>query len=120
MERSTSRNLFLAAIVLGIIATVLFFVGGAAAAAATTTNPDGTVSTTAGAGVGIMLIIAFIVWAVAGILSFIAWLGALIKTARLGQWLWFILLLVLSWTGIMMLVYIFAGPTKPADSGQMA
>jgi hypothetical protein len=116
MERSTSRNLYLAAIVLGIIATVLFFVGGAAAAAATTTNPDGTVNTTAGAGVGIMLIIAFIVWAVAGILSFIAWLGALIKTARLGQWLWFVLVLLLSWTGIMMLVYVFAGPTKPASA----
>ncbi len=116
MERSTSRNLFLAGLVLGIIATVLFFVGGAAAAAGATTNPDGTVSTTAGAGIGIMLIIAFIVWAVAGILTFIAWLGALIKTARLGQWLWFILLLVLSWTGIMMLVYVFAGPTKPAQA----
>jgi hypothetical protein len=50
----------------------------------------------------------------------IAWIGALIKTAQLGQWLWFVLVLLLSGTVIMMLVYIFAGPTKPANSGQMA
>jgi hypothetical protein len=36
----------------------------------------------------------------------------------LGQWVWFILLIVFS--GITMLVYIFAGPTQPANSGQMA
>ncbi|HKW20309.1 MAG TPA: hypothetical protein VJO13_02965 [Ktedonobacterales bacterium] len=118
MERSTSRNLYLIGLVLVIIATVLLIVGGGAAAAATTTNPDGTVSTTAGAGLGIMLIVSFLVYAVGAILAFIAWLGALIKTARLGQWLWFILLIVFS--GITMLVYIFAGPTKPANSGQMA
>ena len=56
--------------------------------------------------------------AVGGILAIVAWIGALVKTARLSQWLWFILLIVFS--GITMLVYIFAGPTKPAESGQMS
>jgi hypothetical protein len=114
MERKTSRNLYLIGLVLFIIATVLLIVGGGAAAAATTTNPDGTVSTTAGAGIGILLIVSFLVYAVGGILAIIAWIGALIKTARLGQWLWFILLIVFS--GITMLVYIFAGPTEPASA----
>jgi len=118
MERKTSRNLYLIGLLLVIIASVLLAVGGIGAAAATTTNPDGTVSTTAGAGLGIMLLVAFIVYAVGGILAIVAWIGALVKTARLSQWLWFILLIVFS--GITMLVYIFAGPTKPADSGQMA
>jgi hypothetical protein len=120
MERSTSRNLFLAAIVLDIIATVLFFIGGGMAMNSTTVNPDGTLSTPPSAGIGALLLVAFLVYGVGGILAFVAWLGALIKTARLGQWLWFVLVLLLSWTGIMMLVYIFAGPTKPANSGQMA
>jgi hypothetical protein len=118
MERKTSRNLYLIGLLLIIVATVLFVVGGTAALAATTTNPDGTVNTSAGAGLGIMVLIAIIVYVVGGILALIAWIGALIKTARLSQWLWFILLLVFS--GITMLVYIFAGPTKPASSAQAA
>ena len=105
MEQSTSRNLFLAGIILSIIATVLF-VEGSNAAAAATTSPDGTVGSAP--SLGIMLIIAFALYAIGCILATIAWIGALINTARLGQWLWFILLLVLSWTGIIMLVYIFA------------
>ena len=118
MERSTSRNLYLIGLLLVIIATVLLIVGGGAAAAATTTNPDGTVSTTAGAGIGILLIVSFIVYAIGAILTFVAWIGALVKTAKLSQWVWFILLIVFS--GITMLVYIFAGPTKSANSGQTA
>lgn len=110
MERSTSRNLYLIGLVLGIIGAVLYFV-----AAAQSLNADGTVNVSNGSAtlalVGILVII------VGGIFSLIAWIGALIKTAKLGQWVWFILLLVIN---ITMLVYIFAGPTKPANSGQMA
>jgi len=109
MERSTSRNLYLIGLVLGIIGAVLYFV-----AAAQSLNADGTVNVSNGSAtlalVGILVII------VGGIFSLIAWIGALIKTARLSQWLWFVLVLLLSWTGIMMLVYVFAGPTKPASA----
>jgi uncharacterized protein (DUF486 family) len=56
-------------------------------------------------------LIAILLLIVGSVFALIAWIGALIKTAKLGQWLWFILLIVFS--GITMLVYIFAGPTQP-------
>ena len=109
MERKTSRNLYLVGIVLFIVATVLLIVASGAAVA--TANPDGTISTGAGTGLGILALVSTLLFIVGGILATIAWIGALIKTARLGQWLWFVLLLIFS--GITMLVYIFAGPTEP-------
>jgi uncharacterized membrane protein len=113
MQRSTSRNLYLIGLVLSIIGAVLYFL-----AAAQSLNTDGTVNVSStSATLALVGIVALIV---GGIFSVIAWIGALIKTAQLGQWLWFVLVLLLSGTVIMMLVYIFAGPTKPANSGQMA
>ena len=111
MERKTSRNLYLSAIVLAIIAAILFVVSGGVAAANVT--PDGQVSGAAGGIFAILAIVAVVLFIVVAILAFISWVGALIKTAQLGQWLWFILLLILGGTGIMMLVYIFVGPTEP-------
>lgn len=108
MERKTSRNLYLTGLVLAIIATVLFIVAGGTAAA--TANPDGTLNTGAGAGLGVLVLVAIVGYIIAAILGTIAWIGALIKTARLGQWVWFVLLLLLG--GIPMLIYIFAGPTE--------
>lgn len=109
MERKTSRNLYLVGIVLFIVASVLLVVASGAAVA--TANPDGTINTGAGTGLGILAIVSTLLFIVGGILATIAWVGALIKTARLGQWMWFVLLLIFS--GITMLIYIFAGPTQP-------
>lgn len=114
MERKTSRNLYLVSLVLWIVGIILFAVAGGIAAANSTVNADGTVNTAASAGVGIPALIAIILFIIAGILGLIAWIGALIKTAQLSQWVWFILLIVFS--GITMLVYIFAGPTEPATT----
>jgi len=112
MERKTSRNLYLIGLVAEIVGIILFTIGTTAALA--TTNSDGTVSAAGGTSFSILGLIAILLLVVGGILAFVAWIGALIKTARLGQWLWFILLIVFS--GITMLVYIFAGPTKPAQA----
>lgn len=109
MERKTSRNLYLIAILLEIVGAVLFAVGAGAAAA--TANSDGTLSATGGTSFGILSIIALLVIVVGSVLALIAWIGALIKLAKLGQWVWFILMFLFS--GITMLVYIFAGPTEP-------
>lgn len=111
MERKISRNLYLGGIILAIIATILFVASSGIAAANAT--PDGQVPGSAGAIFAILAIVAVLLYIVAGILAFIAWIGALIKTAQLGEWVWFILLLILGSTVIMMLVYIFAGPTQP-------
>ena len=116
MERKTSRNLYLGGIVLAIIATILIVVASVIVAANTTTGTTGTDSQLP-PGVAtvfsILTIVAVLLYIVAGILAFISWIGALVKTARLGEWVWFILLLILGGTGIMMLIYIFAGPTQP-------
>ena len=53
-------------------------------------------------------------YVVGGIIAFVGYIGALIKMVQLEQWLWLILLLVFS--GITMLVYIFVGPEIRAGS----
>lgn len=109
MERKTSRNLYLVGLVLNIIGVILLVAGTSAALA--TASPDGTLSNTGATSFGILSIIATLVLIVGGILALIAWIGALIKLAKLNQWVWFILVFLFS--GIAMLVYIFAGPTEP-------
>lgn len=47
-----------------------------------------------------------------GVLACISWIGALIRTARLGRWRWFVCLLLFS--GVALLLYIFIGPPPPA------
>jgi hypothetical protein len=42
-------------------------------------------------------------------LGLIAWIGALVRTARLRRWGWFTCLLIFS--GAALTLYIFAGPT---------
>ena len=104
MERKTSRNLFLASIITVILSVVILSVS----------TPDQTTAATQapGLGVAILLIVALIAFLVAPVLAVVAWMGALIKMAKLGHWLWFILLLVLN--GFTMLIYIFAGPSEQA------
>jgi len=53
-------------------------------------------------------------YVVGAITSFIGYIGALIKMARLDQWIWFILLVAFS--GVTLLVYIFVGPETRAES----
>lgn len=114
MERKTSRNLYLIGILLAVVGVILSIAGAASGLGGLTAaaNSDATGGNVGLAGFGILTIIAFAALIIAGILGLIAWVGALIKTARLSQWLWFVLLIILSWTGIMMLIYIFAGPTE--------
>lgn len=107
MKRKTSRNLFLAAIISLILSVVILVVS----------TPDQTTASTqaAGLGVTILLIVALLALFAAPVLAVIAWMGALIKMAKLGHWVWFMLLLVLN--GFTMLIYIFAGPTEQAGAG---
>jgi len=116
MERKTSRNLYLIFILLDIVGIILFTIG--TGAAISTANSEGTVSAAGGSSFSILGLISILLLIVGSVFALIAWIGALIKTAKLGQWVWFILLIVFS--GITMLVYIFAGPTQPANSVQMA
>lgn len=104
MQRATSRNLYLAGLVLAIIGAVVLVLSLSGA------SVDATTGAVTGSNT-ILTLVASLIFIVAGILSFIGYIGALIKLAQLGQWVWFVLLLLFS--GITMLIYIFAGPTQP-------
>jgi len=114
MSKSLSRTLYLIGLGVVIVATILLIAG----LAGSTTGPGANGTTTiTSVGNPALVGIAVFVYVVGGILSFIAYIGALIKTAMLGRWGWFVCLLLIS--GITMLVYIFAGPeTRPVT--QMA
>src|SRR5581483_8998586 len=97
MSKAVSRSLFL----IGLGAVILYYVGlsvsqvGEAAHASPFWNP-------------VLFDIVSILYSIGVLLIFIAYIGALVKTARLGHWGWFICLLL--FTLVTMLIYIFAGP----------
>src|ERR1700730_6801009 len=100
MRKSRSRTLYLIGLLLAIVGNFLRLVD-----LSHHTNPANgfvTGSTPAVSLIsGLLLSIGFL-------LGVVAWIGALVRTARLHYWGWFIFLLLLS--GLAMLVYIFAGP----------
>ena len=70
---------------------------------ANTCTPTVGATQAAGFGIGVILFI------IAGVLATIAWIGALIRTARMQDWIWFIIVLLLH--GLGTLIYAFAGPS---------
>jgi len=83
---------------------------------ATTSDATGTHVTGVGSVtlvvVGLLLIIA------AGFVAMIAWIFALIRTAQLKQWGWFVPILVLMWVfgGLVTVIWSLTGPDAPAPS----
>ena len=59
----------------------------------------------------ILLIISIVLLLVGAIFIGIGWIGALIKTARLARWGWFVCLLLFG--PFTMFGYVFVGPTTP-------
>ncbi len=114
MKKSVSRTLYLLALLLGIGGSVVFVFGAGggnmntfnALAASGHLFVAADMNNSMLTGIGVLLV------ALSSLLALVAWIGALIQTARLGRWGWFIFLLILN--GITMLVYIFAGPTTSA------
>ena len=111
MKKSVSRVLYLLALLLWIGGIVVFYYG-AGGGNMSTFNALVTsghlfvaadMSNSTFTGIGALLV------AVGSLLALIAWIGALVKTARLGRWGWFVFLLIFS--AITLLIYIFAGPT---------
>jgi len=111
VRKSLSRNLYLIGLGLIIVATALLFAG--IAGSQTTTDASGYTQVTS-LGNPALFTTGIVLYIVAGIIDLIAWIGALVKMAQLGRWGWFICLLLFS--GIAMLIYIFAGPETPAAS----
>ncbi len=117
MRKSTSRALYLLGILLYIVGIAVFIFGAAGTdfgklgnlAASGHLFIAGDMSNSMLTGLGALIVLLGL------LLTLIAWIGALIKTARLGRWGWFICLILFS--GITLLIYIFAGPTT--RPGQM-
>ena len=110
MSKALSRNLYLIGLGIIIVATILLVAG--LAGSTTTTDPITGYTSVTSVGNPALLGISIFLYAGGGIVGLVAYIGALIKTASLGRWGWFVCLLLIS--GITMLVYIFAGPeTRP-------
>jgi hypothetical protein len=100
MRKSRSRNLYLIGVLLGIVGNFLRLVD-----LSNHTNPATGLAT--GSTPAVILVSGLLISS-GFLLGVVAWIGALVRTARLHYWGWFIFLLLLS--GLAMLVYIFAGP----------
>lgn len=103
MSRSLSRALYLLAILAWTIGGLLLVRGPGGSAFL----PHGAINQAPAA-----VVLAIPALLAGGVLAGISWIGALICTARLGRWSWFICLLLFS--GIALLPYIFIGPQYPA------
>ena len=105
MKRSLSRTLYL--IGLGIIIVALILLG--VSLIGSTASADGS---SGSIGNPVLFSIALFLMFAAAIPALVAWIGALVKMAQLSRWGWFVCLFFFS--GISMLIYIFAGPETPA------
>lgn len=114
MSKVYSRNFFLAGLTICLLATIPLIFGLIGSTTETTQLANGgfqtQVTSFGNAGLFWLAIGMYIVGAIS---CFTGYVGALIKMARLDQWIWFILLLAFS--GVTMLVYIFVGPETRAE-----
>lgn len=99
MRNSRSRNLYLIGLLLVIVGLFWRLVDLSNHLPASTGNTPA------------VILITGLMFLVGGILMTVAWIGALVRTAQIQRWGWFVFLLVLS--GITMLAYSFAGPETP-------
>jgi asparagine N-glycosylation enzyme membrane subunit Stt3 len=113
MRKAVSRNLYLLALVLIVGAAVLAALGMQGMTLSTLQNAPSTLSTLSSMNNPGLVLAGLAAVIVAGLLVLISWIGALVRTAQLGRWGWFVCLIVLS--GITLLIYVFAGPTTPAN-----
>jgi hypothetical protein len=111
LSKRTILFLSLGAILLGIVGGVIYGVGVAAVASCAGTGATTITTECAGQG-GTSFLIGAGVLLLAGILGLIGWIGGLIKTATIGAWGWFVVVLILGTLGA--LIYGIAGPETRA------
>lgn len=102
--------------ILGVIAGVVVFVMAAAAAAGQCqqysndqTQFNQCIQSSSAIG---QTLIAIVLYIIGGLCAFVAWILGLVKTAQIGRWGWFVLVLLISPLGS--LIYGIAGPTERA------
>jgi hypothetical protein len=97
MRKSSSRILFLGGILGFIFGEIVTFFAS--------------MNQTASSPKIALLILSLLLTLIGVVLLTIGWIGALIRTAQLARWGWFVCLLVFG--PVTMFGYIFAGPTTP-------
>ena len=115
MKKKTILWLVITAIVLAIIGLVVFAPALASASKQCTQEQinTNTCSINLHGGQAAGVVIGSILWVVAGLIWLVAWIGALIRSAKMGSWGWFVVVLILS--GLGTLVYAIFGPRdRPA------
>ncbi len=100
VKHATTTRLFWAYTGLSVLGIVLLIAGGVLAGKSGTGVIGGSI-------LGLIGGVAFIF---AGLIDLVAWVGALIHTARHERWAWFAVILLLTWTWFAMLAYVLAGP----------
>jgi hypothetical protein len=128
MSKRTIDRLFAGSLAALLVGVVLVLVTVAAFLCTATWTTSGTQVTQFEVDQGITWTIWFavaggIIAAVGGLGQLVAWIGALVNTARLEDKLWFIVLLVtgiFSFGFIAMLVYVLMGPDGTAMTGPRA
>ncbi len=105
MKHATSAKLFWIATIVLVVGIVLAVVGAGMASGSSSSSG----SSTAG---GLVALVGVLAYVAAAVVYFIGWLGALIRTAKLSRWGWFVCILLLGWFA--MLAYVFAGPKDAA------
>ena len=111
MSKRTIGIFFIVSVIMDLIGVALIAGGLIGSTYTTTTNGYSTNAQVTSFGNLPLFIIGVIMLSLSAIPFLIAWIGALINLARLQEWVWFVLMLIFSW--ITLLVYLFAGPTTP-------
>jgi MFS family permease len=118
MRKKTIFWLVLSAIILAIIGAVIFAPSIATATSHCTQEQlsNNTCSITLQGGQAAGVTIGAILWLVSAVLWLVAWIGALVRSARMGSWLWFVMILIFS--GLGTLIYAIFGPKdRPTPTG---
>ncbi len=117
MRKKTILWLVVTAIILAIIGFALVIPSIATAASHCTQQQinTNTCSVNLHGGQAVGVIIGVILWFASAVLWLIAWIAALIRSARMQTWAWFVIVLIFSWLGT--LIYAFFGPReRPAPT----
>ncbi len=115
MKKRTILWLVVTALVLAIIGVVLFVPSFASAASHCTQAQlnNNTCAITLHGAQAAGVVIGSILWVISALIWLVAWIGALVRSARMGSWVWFVIVLIFS--GLGTLIYVLFGPSdRPA------
>jgi hypothetical protein len=118
MRKKTIFWLVITALILLVIGAVVFAPSIASATSHCTQEQinANTCSITLQGAQAAGVTIGAILWLIGFILWFIAWIGALIRSAKMGSWGWFVVVLIFS--GLGTLIYaLFGPPDRPVPTG---